>query len=412
MRRRRRDGVCLAQRSTSRRLAIGPTRVRVTVSCSRPRPLAVRSKRRRICWITPAYFLAVDAPIIPRLLEHYDVDWLLIHTRDDSSHALTDGLRVDWSCVRRSITLRYRQRDPRIIGQYLSLTGEIRQQAYDLVYTSFHGMPYFLPVLAARVDVQRIIYAVHNATTPKGASNEWAMRLYHRYTFRTFRRFHVFSETQLAAIASLAPGATHYCAPFPLVDYGTPRAVPPEEPIRFLFFGHIRRYKRLDLLVDAFKRLRGITPRLELQVAGACNEWDRYRDLIGDAPDIVARVEVVPVADIPDLFGSSHYVVLPYQDIAQSAVLKLAFQYGKPVIVSNIDGFRQSVVQGKTGVFFESGSADDLTAVLRDVVANHGARYREMQENVRQLAAREYSLEGIVTRYRAFIDDAMESRPA
>ena len=190
------------------------------------------------------------------------------------------------------------------------------------------------------------------------------MTLYNWWAFGTLRHFQVFSPNQLAAIASLAPKAKHYCAPFPLIDYGPPSISTPEEPIRFLFFGHIRRYKRLDILIQAFHQLRELidTP-VELQIAGACDDWPTYQRLLGDAPGVLTRIEVVPAADIPNLFGASHYVVLPYQDIAQSAVLKLAFQYGKPVIVSDIDGFRQSVVQGKTGAFFESGSADELSEV-------------------------------------------------
>ena len=205
------------------------------------------AERKRICWITPDYFLAVDAPVIPRLAELYDLDWVLIQTRGSQSRALTDGLPVEWSRIGQTISLQRRQRDPRVIAQYLELIAQIRANRYDLVYTSFHGMPYFLPLLAARIPVDRIIYAAHNVTTPRGASNEWAMRIYHKYLFRVLRRFHVFSETQRLAIAQLAPGAKHYCAPFPLVDYGPPRAHPPDDRIRFLFFGHIRRYKRLDI---------------------------------------------------------------------------------------------------------------------------------------------------------------------
>jgi glycosyltransferase involved in cell wall biosynthesis len=371
------------------------------------------SGRRRLCWITPDYFLFVDAPIIPRLIEHYDIDWIIINAHADSSHRLTDGLLDGTAGVPKSVDLWYRQRDPRLVGQYIALCSEIRAAKYDLVYTSFHGLPYFLPILAARVDANKIIYAVHNASTPKGASNEWAMTLYHRYVFRTLRRFHVFSEYQLKAIASLAPGAKHYCVPFPLVDYGPSTTCPPEEPIRFLFFGHIKRYKRLDILIKAFKRLRAAgTVPIELYIAGGCDDWGTYQDMIGSDPSIVARVELIPATDIPNLVGSCHYVVLPYQDIAQSAVLTLAFQYGKPVVVSDIEGFRQSVVEGTTGFFFESESVDHLSAVMGDVIAKHRSRYAGMKDSIRQVVAREYSLDAIVTKYRAFIDDTVEPQRA
>lgn len=380
---------------------------------SYPRSRSMASGRRRLCWITPDYFLHVDAPIVPRLLEHYAIDWLLIHTHADSSHRLTDGLLVGTPCAPRAVDLRYRQRDPRLVRQYIALANEIRAARYDLVYTSFHGLPYFLPILAARVDANKIIYAVHNARTPKGASNERAMQLYHWYVFRTLRRFHVFSEYQLETIASLAPRGKHYIAPLPLVEYGPPTSRAPEEPIRFLFFGHIKRYKRLDILIEAFQHLRATgTAPIELHIAGGCEDWGKYQEMIGADPSIFARVEVIPTADIPDLVGSCHYLVLPYQDIAQSGVLNLAFQYGKPVIVSDIEGFRQSVMEGTTGFFFESESVDHLAAVMGDVIAKHRSRYAGMQDNIRELVAREYSLDAIVTKYRTFIDDTVESQRA
>lgn len=350
---------------------------------------------------------------MPRLIEHYDIDWLVIHTYADRLHRLTDGLLGSTPCAPRSVDLRYRQRDPRLVGQYIALSRRISAAKYDLVYTSFHGLPYFLPILAACVDANTIIYAVHNATTPQGASNEWAMRLYHRYVFKALRRFHVFSENQLKAIASLAPDGKHYLAPFMLADYGPPATRPPEEPIRFLFFGQIRRYKRLDILIQAFQRLRAAgTAPIELYIAGGCDEWGRYQDMIGADSSIITRVEFIPTADIPNLVGSCHYLVLPYQDIAQSAVLRLAFQYDKPVIVSDIEGFRQSVVDGTTGFFFESKSVGHLSAVMGDVIANHRSRYSGMQDSIRQMVAREYSPDAIVSKYRKFIDDTVEPRCA
>lgn len=369
--------------------------------------------RRRLCWITPDYFLPVDAPVVPQLLAHYDVDWIVITARGARSPRLPEGLLDESPCVPRVVELKYRQRDPRAVWQYIRCANDIRAGRYDLVYTSFHGLPYFLPILAGRIDADRIIYAVHNASTPKGASNERSMRLYHWYVYRILRRFHVFSEYQLKAIAALAPTAKHYCAPFPLVDYGRPSVIAPVSPIRFLFFGHIRRYKRLDILIKAFQRVRKTaTAPIELYIAGYCEDWSAYQNLIGDDPAITARVELIPAADIPDVFESSHYAVLPYQDIAQSAVLKLAFQYGKPVIVSDIEGFKESVVEGATGRFFRSESVDHLESVLRDVIAGHRSHYAGMQEHVKQLTAREYSIDATVASYRAFIEDALESRHA
>ncbi len=102
----------------------------------------------------------------------------------------------------------------------------------------------------------------------------------------------------------------------------------------------------------------------------------------------------MPNTDIPDLVSACHYVVLPYQDGAQSAVLPLAYRYNKPVIVSNIEAFKGVVVDGSTGFVFESLSHESLTAVMRGVVERHGEAYGLLAQNVQtHLQTEEYSAE-------------------
>jgi glycosyltransferase involved in cell wall biosynthesis len=361
---------------------------------------------RQICWITPDYFLNVDAPIVPKLSRYYSIDWVLISTLD--SKRTKDGLlRGDFRP--REYQLQYRQRDPRIIGQYTSLISSIRKAGHDVLYTSFHGLPYFFPVLSSMMDPDRVIYGIHNVHTPKGASHERWMRLYHRYAFRVLKRFHVFSRNQLRVISDMLPTKRLYYAPFAPDDYGESTARPPVDRIRFTSFGYIRQYKRLDLLIGAFKRLYDEGLRdIELLIAGGCDTWDRYKALIDNHPGIHARIGVVPNEDIPDLISSSHYLVLPYQDGAQSGVLPMAYRYGTPVITSDIDAFRDAVVDGITGFRFRSLSEESLCQTMRDVVLRHEEVYAGLKRNIRTYVAKEYSSESIFAKYREFIDDTLQ----
>ena len=367
----------------------------------------MQTHSRSIAWLTPDYFFPVDARIVPELAKYYSIDWILIKTLN--SQRSCDGLLSN-DFQPRAFTLRYRQRDPRVIVQYTELLSSIRKSGADLLYTSFHGLPYFFPVLSLLIDHDRLIYAVHNVHTPRGASNEWAMRIYQRYAFAAAKRFHVFSKNQLRTISRLLPRKRHYYAPLATDDYGPSSAVPPADKIRFLSFGYIRRYKRLDLLIRAFQRLRAEGIRnIELLIAGRCDHWGEYESLIQDTPGIVVRAGLVPNRDIPDLVASSHYLVLPYQDSAQSAVVTLAYQYHKPVIASNIEAFADAVVPGSTGYLFDNLSVDSLTAVMKNVIARHHTMYEPLTEQVRRYVAAEYSIDHIVWRYIAFLDEALET---
>jgi glycosyltransferase involved in cell wall biosynthesis len=364
----------------------------------------MHSQQRLITWLTPDYFLNVDAKVVPALANDYRIDWILISTF--GSQRTPDGL-LSSTFKPREFRLQYRQRDPRVLRQYISLLSSIRSKGYDLLYTSFEGPPYFFPALRCLMDLDKVLYGIHNVHTPTGAVHERSMRLYQRYAFQIMNRFHVFSKYQLRTISNLVPHKRHYYAPFAPDDYGVSVAQAPQDRIRFTFFGYIRHYKRLDLLITAFKQLysQGVH-NIELVIAGSCDNWQPYEALIDNHPAIRARIGVIPNGDIADLISSSHYVVLPYQDGAQSAVLPLAYHYNRPVITSDIEPFRDAVVSGATGFMFRNLSLESLTQLLNDVVLKHESIYHSLTKSVELYVSQEYSLEKILARYRRILDEA------
>jgi len=363
--------------------------------------------KKTLCWITPDYFLNVDSVIVPLLANEYDINWIIINTKDSKRKA--EGIISD-KVIPTEVHLAYKQRDPRIIFQFIKLLRPIGRANYDLIYLSFHGLPYFFPIFFSLINLKNTIYGAHNVSTPKGASNEKLMRIYHRYAFRKFQNFQVFSKFQLDVIKKILPGKKHYYSPIPLKDYGTSTLAPPNNVIRFLFFGYIRGYKRLDLLLKSFQEVYNSgTTNIELYVAGNCENWKPYESIITNNSSIITRLEIIPDKDIPDLISSCHYMVLPYQDGAQSGVLTLAYQYNKPVIISDIESFKQFVTEGVTGFSFENGSHESLTKVMKKVIREHNANYTNLKNNVKALVDEEFVIDKIVDRYKRFLNDCMQN---
>jgi len=363
--------------------------------------------KRNICWITPDYFSLVDSSIVPLLANDYNIKWIIINTKNSkrkSEELFSDKL------IPQEIHLKYKQRDPRIIFQFFKLLMAIRRGNYDLIYLSFHGLPFFFPIFFTLINPKKTIYGAHNVSTPRGASNEKLMRLYHKYAHKRFQNFHVFSKSQLEFIKKLLPGKKHYYAPLAVKDYGNSVLTPPKDIIRFLFFGYIREYKRLDLLLKSFHEIYSSgTTNIELYVAGNCENWKPYESMITNTSGIITRIEIIPDRDIPDLVSSCHYMVLPYQDGAQSAVLTLAYLYNKPVIVSDIESFKQFVIEGATGFSFKNQSQESLTTVMRKVIEEHETNYTDLKINVKTLVDEEFAIERIVDRYKSFLNDCMEN---
>ena len=191
-------------------------------------------------------------------------------------------------------------------------------------------------------------------------------------------------------------------------DYGVYGAATPGHD-RLLFFGYIRRYKRLDLLLEAFRTLANAgVINLELVVAGSCDDWGAYQQLINDRMRIDARIGMVANKDIPDLVSSCHYLILPYQDATQSGVLSLAYHYNKPVIASDIEAFADDVIPGRTGYVFKSLSHDSLVSVLKAVSSQHESAYEALTQNVREFRT-QHSLESRVADYRWLLDLALQA---
>jgi glycosyltransferase involved in cell wall biosynthesis len=364
--------------------------------------------RKRICWITPDYFLCVDPYIVPHLINEFDIEWILINTY--GTKRKVDGLVSD-TFKPKEFNLQFRQKDPRIICQYIKFINKIRKLKVDLIYNSFHGFPFFLPLLLKFINPNKIIWAVHNVRTPKGASNEKWMDTYQNYLYKRFRNFHVFSEYQLRIIKEIIPEKNHYYAPLALEDYGTSNVLPPNDVIRFLFFGYIKRYKRLDLLIHSFRELRksGID-NIELLIAGNCENWDYYESIIAKDSGIKTKIEIIPNREIPDLVSSCHYMVLPYKDGAQSAVLTLAYQYNKPVIVSDIESFKQFVIDGSTGFFFKNESQESLTNIMKKVVSEHDDNYQKLKGNIKSFVEKEFSINEVLIKYRNFLNDSIKNQ--
>jgi D-inositol-3-phosphate glycosyltransferase len=150
--------------------------------------------------------------------------------------------------------------------------------------------------------------------------------------------------------------------PHPLFDnYGD--AVPKEYALAvlkldpdfsyLLFFGFIRAYKGLDLLLDAFADHRLRSRKLKLLVAGEFYEDDTpYRTKIkehGLENDVIIFNRFIRDKEVPIFFGAADLVVQPYKSATQSGVTQIAFHYEKPMLVTEVGGLKEIIPHGKCG---------------------------------------------------------------
>lgn len=159
-----------------------------------------------------------------------------------------------------------------------------------------------------------------------------------------------------------------------------------------LFFGYVRRYKGLDILLEAFADLVAQRPDLRLLVAGEFYDKPEFYDDIIEKLNIRDKVKVInqyiPNEELAKYFQLSEVVVLPYRSGTQSGILNIAYGYQKPVVITDVGGFAEFVDDGKTGVmvpvadkynitagvrhYFELAKTVDFAANIRQRVASNG----------------------------------------
>jgi glycosyltransferase involved in cell wall biosynthesis len=134
---------------------------------------------------------------------------------------------------------------------------------------------------------------------------------------------------------------------------------------RLLFFGMVRPYKGLDVLLQA---LAQASPAAALTVAGEI--WDGRDGLLRQIAELglTERVTLaegyVPTADIPALFATADALVLPYRSATASQNPLLAFQYGVPVIATRAGSIAATVQDGVNGLLCTPGDAADLARAI------------------------------------------------
>lgn len=140
-----------------------------------------------------------------------------------------------------------------------------------------------------------------------------------------------------------------------------------------LFFGFIRGYKGLDLLLEAFADTRLKDLGVKLIVAGEFYGNPKpYLDQIenlGIADRVVLKTDYIPDEEVNRYFRACDIVAQPYKSATQSGVTQIAFHFEKPMLVTNVGGLPEIVPNGKIGFVVEPNAqqiADALVAYYQE----------------------------------------------
>ena len=136
-----------------------------------------------------------------------------------------------------------------------------------------------------------------------------------------------------------------------------------------MFFGLIREYKGLDLLLDAMSLL---DDTCQLVIAGECyGSFERYQHQIDNSPArerIFPHIRFIADEDIPTFFSAADALILPYRSATQSGVVSIAYVYDLPMVSTPVGDFSDSIAKAEAGVVVPEVSARALADGIREVL--------------------------------------------
>jgi glycosyltransferase involved in cell wall biosynthesis len=244
-------------------------------------------------------------------------------------------------------------------------------------WTAFWALPLraVLRRLGRLSPATRRVLICHNVNEHEGGSGRRFLAL---GAFLASDAFICQSDEDRAFLARRAPGRPALVAPHPVLPAAAPfsraaarQRLGVEGPL-VLFLGLVRRYKGLDLLLDAAPEIVRSTGA-RIAVVG---------EVFPDARDTLRRVASSPVRDriwVHDAYVSeeemdlwlaaSDVVVLPYRAISGSGIAARAIAAGRPMAASAVGGLKDAVVPGVTGERFAPGDAAALACAVQVVLA-------------------------------------------
>lgn len=250
--------------------------------------------------------------------------------------------------------------------------------AFDWFQPFFGPMFYGIGFFLNRRMKQRILFITENVISHE---SRWIDKWLTRLGLTWAKAFLTLSRKVEEDIRQLAGSRPVFRSELPIYGWysrSEDSRIPPargsfdlnEQDKVLLFFGYIRHYKGLDILLEALAILLKKDPSYRLLVAGESYEDEaRYLQLIdtlGIQNQVRFRNEFIPNEGVAPYFEACDVVVLPYRSATQSGILNMAYGFEKPVVITDVGGLGEFVDEGRTGIVVSEPTPEAVAAGILD----------------------------------------------
>ena len=257
---------------------------------------------------------------------------------------------------------------------WFKTAAHIRSLKPDLVITHFWH-PYLGPALGnvLKKSIPENITIVHNLIPHERKFGDG--RLIKKFIADS-SRYIALSQKVVNDLSTLSPKEFTTYAPHPVYDnYG--EGIPKQQAIEklklspdykyVLFFGLIRAYKGLDLLLDAFANVKHQDKKIKLLIAGEFyDDQNKYLKQIKELSiqdQVILHDHFIPNDQVKYYFSACDLVAQTYHRATQSGIMQIAIQFEKPLLVTNVGGLKEIIRDGEHGYITEVDSLKVTEAI-------------------------------------------------
>jgi len=263
---------------------------------------------------------------------------------------------------------------------WIRVGGMIRQMRPDILIIKY-WLPFMSPCLgtvariAKKNGVTRVISILDNIIPHESRPGD---RAFSKYFVKPIDGFIAMSRQVMSDLDQFNTSKPRLFCPHPLYDHFgdlSPKHAALEnlnlDPSYkyILFFGFIRDYKGLDLLLQAMTDERIRAMKLKLLVAGEFyTDSKPYFDIIEHeklSDRVIMSNDFIPDSRVADYFNASDIVVQPYKDATQSGVTQIAYHFEKPMITTDVGGLAEIVPDGKVGYVIKPDANEVSKSIIR-----------------------------------------------
>ncbi len=201
------------------------------------------------------------------------------------------------------------------------------------------------------------------------------------------------SEKVKSDLLSLVPNANVELLPHPLYDHfgeiqnrnsSIEKLGLDKTKKTLLFFGFIRDYKGLDLLIDSFGEL---DDSYQLIIAGETyGSFDKYDNQIEQNPNkdrIYKHVKYVSDSEVSTFFSAADVCILPYKSATQSGITGISYHFETPMIATNVGGLAEIIHHNKTGLIVENANSTEITKSIQKFFDTNPKKFCEEIKNLK-----------------------------